>query len=178
MPYVFEKQKYNLTDEIIRRLKTYKDFKDLYRELKDTDQNNQIVVEILEEGISMVDDEGGKGVKKPKIDGIESNPLPGDIKKKSHSNSLDDAIDDDNKKDQKASIDTDYIIQGDGQFKIHIVSPAKRDKERAKEARNAKKKGAHQEGAKASLEKPLPTDDKNASKEEGASQDLGRDRIY
>jgi len=75
-----------------------------------------------------------------KIDGIESNPLPGDIKKKSHSNSLDDAIDDDNKKDQKASIDTDYIIQGDGQFKIHIVSPAKRDKERAKEARNAKKK--------------------------------------
>lgn len=176
LPYVFEKQKYNLTDEIIRRLKTYKDFKDLYKELKDTDQNNQIVVEILEEGISMVDDEGGKGVKKPKIDGIESNPLPGDIKKKSHSNSLDDAIDEDNKKDQKASIDTDYIIQGDGQFKIHVVSPARRDKERAKEAHNAKKKGAHQEGAKGSLEKPLPTDDKDASKEEGASQDLGGDR--
>ena len=41
---------------------------------------------------------------------------------------------------------------------------------------NVKKKGAHQEGAKASLEKPLPTDDKDASKEEGASQDLGGDR--
>lgn len=56
LPYVLEKQKYNLTDEIIRRLKTYKDFDELFKEIQDTDTNNQIVVEFLEDGVSMVND--------------------------------------------------------------------------------------------------------------------------
>ena len=33
LPYVLEKQKYNLTDEVLRRLKVYKDFNDLFDEL-------------------------------------------------------------------------------------------------------------------------------------------------
>ena len=46
LPYLLEKQKYNLTDEIIRRLKTYKDFDEFYNDLRKTDTNNQLVVEI------------------------------------------------------------------------------------------------------------------------------------
>ena len=49
MPYVLEKQKYNLTDEILRRLKIHKDFNELYDEIQKTDTNNQIVVEFLED---------------------------------------------------------------------------------------------------------------------------------
>jgi len=44
LPYVLEKQKYNLTDEILRRLKVHKDFDELYDEIQKTDTNNQIVV--------------------------------------------------------------------------------------------------------------------------------------
>ena len=71
LPYVFEKQKYNLTDEIIRRLKTYKDFNEFYKELLTTDSNQQIVVEILDSGVSMVDSEGTSSKKTAKIDGVE-----------------------------------------------------------------------------------------------------------
>ena len=34
LPYVLEKQKYNLTDEILRRLKIHKDFNELYDEIQ------------------------------------------------------------------------------------------------------------------------------------------------
>ena len=54
LPYVLEKQKYNLTDEILRRLKVHKDFDELYDEIQKTDTNNQIVVEFLEDGISLL----------------------------------------------------------------------------------------------------------------------------
>ena len=64
LPYVLEKQKYNLTDEILRRLKIHKDFNELYDEIQKTDTNNQIVVEFLEDGISLVDEDGSKSVKK------------------------------------------------------------------------------------------------------------------
>ncbi|MCF0154969.1 MAG: SpoIVB peptidase S55, partial [Veillonella sp.] len=106
LPYVFEKQKYNLTDEVIRRLKTYKNFEDLYQEIKDTDQNNQIVVEILEDGISMVGDDTASNVKKPKLGSDDSDNLPGDLKKKKRKVAIGDDADVDDKKPQKASIDT------------------------------------------------------------------------
>ena len=67
LPYVLEKQKYNLTDEVLRRLKVYKDFNDLFDELQKTDTNNQIVVEILEDGVSLVNEEAStSSVKKAK----------------------------------------------------------------------------------------------------------------
>lgn len=137
LPYVFEKQKYNLTDEIIRRLKTYKDFDDLYKELEKTDSNHQIVVEILEDGVSMVDGTDSTSPKKAKIEGIESRPLPGTIKKASQKESL--GVDrDEEDVEHKSSIDTPYIIQGDGQFTIHVVNKSVRDKKNAQMAKDNK----------------------------------------
>lgn len=34
LPYLIQQQKYNLTDEILERLRTYKDFRDLQDKLK------------------------------------------------------------------------------------------------------------------------------------------------
>ena len=132
LPYVLEKQKYNLTDEVLRRLKVYKDFND---ELQKTDTNNQIVVEILEDGISLVNEEAStSSVKKAKLQGVEDKPTPGDVKKKKGSEDLSDGKDDE-KKNEKTAIDTEYIVQGDGQFTIQVVSTKERDKALAKRAK-------------------------------------------
>ena len=122
LPYVLEKQKYNLTDEILRRL---------------TDTNNQIVVEFLEDGISLVDEDGSQSVKKAKLKDVESKPMPGDVKKKTGQEDLSSSKDDE-KKPEKTAVDTEYIVQGDGQFTIHVMKPADRDKELAKRVKEAK----------------------------------------
>lgn len=132
LPYVFEKQKYNLTDEIIRRLKTYKDFNEFYKELLTTDSNQQIVVEILDSGVSMVDSEGTSSKKTAKIDGVESNKLPGTITKKGNKDNLHKET-----KEERTYVNTDYIIQGDGQFNIQVMTPDKRDKMLAKKKKEA-----------------------------------------
>lgn len=132
LPYVFEKQKYNLTDEIIRRLKTYKDFNEFYKELLTTDSNQQIVVEILDSGVSMVDSEGTSSKKTAKIDGVESNKLPGTITKKGNKDNLHKDT-----KEERTYVNTDYIIQGDGQFNIQVMTPDKRDKMLAKKKKEA-----------------------------------------
>ena len=51
LPYLLEQQKYNLSDEVLDRLRTYKNFDDLQKNIMDEDQNNQVVIEIL--GIRM-----------------------------------------------------------------------------------------------------------------------------
>ena len=137
LPYVLEKQKYNLTDEILRRLKVHKDFDELYDEIQKTDTNNQIVVEFLEDGISLVDEDGSQSVKKAKLKDVESKPMPGDVKKKTGQEDLSSSKDDE-KKPEKTAIDTEYIVQGDGQFTIHVMKPADRDKELAKRVKEAK----------------------------------------
>ena len=80
LPYLW-KTKYNLTDEIIRRLKTYKDFDEFYKELRNTDTNNQIVVEILEDGVSMVEDGEKADTKGAKIDVADETKIPGAVPK-------------------------------------------------------------------------------------------------
>ena len=137
LPYVLEKQKYNLTDEILRRLKIHKDFNELFDEIQKTDTNNQIVVEFLEDGISLVDEDGSKSVKKAKIKDVESKPMPGDVQKKTGQEDLTSGKDDD-KKIEKTAVDTEYIVQGDGQFTIHVMKPADRDKELAKRMKEVK----------------------------------------
>ena len=137
LPYVLEKQKYNLTDEILRRLKVHKDFDELYDEIQKTDTNNQIVVEFLEDGISLVDEDGSQSVKKAKLKDVESKPMPGDVKKKTGQEDLSSSKDDE-KKPEKTAVDTEYIVQGDGQFTIHVMKPADRDKELAKRVKEAK----------------------------------------
>ena len=138
LPYVLEKQKYNLTDEILRRLKVHKDFNELYDEIQKTDTNNQIVVEFLEDGISLVDEDGSQSVKKAKLKDVESKPMPGDVKKKTGQEDLSSSKDDDNQI-EKTAIDTEYIVQGDGQFTIHVMKPADRDKALAKRVKEVKK---------------------------------------
>lgn len=128
LPYVFEKQKYNLTDEIIRRLKNYKDFDEFFQEINHADANHQIVVEILEDGVSMIDDDKTSG-KKVKLDDVESSHIPGTIQAK-NSKELVETKDD--TPEDKAVLDTEYIIQGDGQFTITVMSPKQRDKALAK----------------------------------------------
>jgi len=137
LPYVLEKQKYNLTDEILRRLKVHKDFDELYDEIQKTDTNNRIVVEFLEDGISLVDEDGSQSVKKAKLKDVESKPMPGDVKKKTGQEDLSSSKDDE-KKPEKTAVDTEYIVQGDGQFTIHVMKPADRDKELAKRVKEAK----------------------------------------
>lgn len=166
LPYVLEKQKYNLTDEVLRRLKVYKDFDDLFSELEKTDTNNQIVVEFLEEGISLVNEEAStKSVKKAKLQGVEDKPSPGDVKKKNSNEDLGDMKEEDQK--AKASVVTEYIIQGDGQFTVQVMSPSDRDKALVKRAKKmkAQAKMAHK------LELENEADKVNAAKDVRAKQD-------
>lgn len=151
LPYLLEKQKYNLTDEIIRRLKTYKDFDEFYKELRNTDTNNQIVVEILEDGVSMVEDSDSSSTKSAKIDGVEDTQIPGAVPKAKGKESIPGIDDKNDKEPYKAKIDTEYVIRGDGQFVLNIMSPADRDKAKAKLAKEHAKKlkeEAKQEAAK------------------------------
>ena len=96
-----------------------------------------IVVEFLEDGISLVDEDGSKSVKKAKLKDVESKPMPGDVKKKIGQEDLGSNKDDDNQI-EKTAIDTEYIVQGDGQFTIHVMKPADRDKALAKRVKEVK----------------------------------------
>ena len=46
LPYLIQKQQLNLTDEIIDRLRTYKDFRDFLNKLQKEDKNNELIVEM------------------------------------------------------------------------------------------------------------------------------------
>jgi len=70
LPYLIEKQRYNLTDEIIERLRHFKDFGQLKKEIETNDANNDLVIEPLDPGISMIND-GHQTIKKEKIKGKE-----------------------------------------------------------------------------------------------------------
>ena len=56
------------------------------------------------------------------------------VKKKKDNEDLGDGKDDD-KKNDKTAVDTEYIVQGDGQFTIHVMSVKDRDKALAKRAK-------------------------------------------
>ena len=122
LPYLIEKQRYNLTDEIIERLRHYKDFDDLKKAIEKEDANNDLVIEILDQNVSMIDDDSKKTAK-VKLQAREPRENPKDVlqpKKKS--------LHEDTDEDQKSSLPTPYIVKGDGQITIKIVSPEKRDK--------------------------------------------------
>ena len=122
LPYLIEKQRYNLTDEILERLRHYKDFADLKKTIEGEDANNDLVIEILQQGVSMIDD-GGEKVVKEKIRGIEPPVQNKDIVKPDK-RGLNDTGD---REDAKSSIATPYIVKGGGQITIKVVSPAERD---------------------------------------------------
>ena len=121
LPYLIEKQRYNLTDEIVQRLRHYKDFNELKKEIEKEDANNDLVIEILSQGVSMINESGTK-VKKEKIRGKEPGTSAKDVIKPGKHN-----IGDENPNDAKSSIPTPYIVKGDGQITIKVVTPEKRD---------------------------------------------------
>ena len=125
LPYLIEKQRYNLTDEIIERLRHYKDFQELKKEIETEDANNDLVIEILEQNVSMINGSNEK-VPKEKIRGKEPVKDTAGIVKpdKQGLNEAD--------KTPKSSIQTPYIVLGDGQITIKVVTPKKRDEYMAK----------------------------------------------
>lgn len=135
LPYLIEKQRYNLTDEIIERLRTYKDFTDLKKKIEAEDANDQIVIEILEQNVSMVND-GKTKSSKVKLEGKE--PVePNEDLVKPKKDFLKDGDDEGN---VKSVLDTPYIIKGDGQITIKVMTPAKRDAEIEKRKKNSEGK--------------------------------------
>ncbi len=137
LPYLIEKQKYNLTDEILQRLRTYEDFADLKKKLETEDTNQELVAEILQTGVSMVDD-GEEPVSKTKIEGKETNKLPESVVQPK----AEDAMPDEDT--AKAKIKTPYIIVGDGQIMIQIVKPEDKEKTLRKRNQNNKEKAVMQ----------------------------------
>lgn len=134
LPYLIQQQKYNLTDEIRERLRTYKDFNDLHDKIQGEDRNNEIVAEILDPEVSMIakgEDEGAGDVK---IQDKKAPENPEYLKKKEG-----DADTAKNKDEGVARAETEYVIYGDGQFTFRVTSPAERDKELAKLAKSKKK---------------------------------------
>lgn len=129
LPYLVEKQRYNLTDEIIERMRHYKDFAELKKEIEKQDANNDLVIEILDQNISMINSDGKK-VKKAKIQDKEPTVDNKDIIKPGKH-----TLSDDTKTDAKASIATPYIVKGDGQITIKVVTTKERDRHRSKSYR-------------------------------------------
>ncbi|MCI5837019.1 MAG: SpoIVB peptidase S55 [Veillonellaceae bacterium] len=124
LPYLIQKQQLNLTDEIIARLRTYKDFEDFRSKLESEDRNNEIIVEILEDGVSMVPDEEGGG-RHAKLHEAERDDLPGYLKDRPGTKP---ATEGEDKKEAKARLETEYIIKGDGQFSLDVVTPAEKER--------------------------------------------------
>ncbi len=155
LPYLIRRQKYNLTSEIIERLRTYKNFKDLYGKLQKEDRNNQIVVEILDPEVSTIsNEEEGEG--DVKIQNQEKPKKPDYIKGPSGQEEEDEDPD----TSAKSAVDTEYVIYGDCQFTFKVMRPANRDAELAKRAK---------ENAKSTLE--LKTAAAEEKDEEGTAGD-------
>ena len=123
LPYLIERQRYNLTDEIIERLRHYKDFDELKKAIEKEDANNDLVIEVLDQNVSMIDD-GKTKTSKVKLQAKEAQESPKDVLKPKKNGLHDDT----DKDDQKSSIPTPYIVKGDGQLTIKIVTPEKRDR--------------------------------------------------
>ena len=157
LPYLIRRQKYNLTSEIIERLRTYKNFKDLHGKLQKEDRNNQIVVEILDPEVSTIsNEEEGEG--DVKIQNQEKPKKPDYIKGPSGQEEEDEDPD----TSAKSSVDTEYVIYGDCQFTFKVMRPADRDAELAKRAK---------ENAKSTLElKTAAAEEKDEEVGEGDSK--------
>lgn len=121
LPYLIQQQKYNLTDEILERLRTYKDFEDLQGKLMREDQNNQLVAEIIDPEVSMISKDGD-GAKKAQIQNKKPSEKPSYLKNEKK--------DKDGAKGQEnavSRVETDYVIYGDGQFTFRVLPQEERD---------------------------------------------------
>lgn len=120
LPYLIQQQRYNLTGEVLERLRVYKDFDDLFEKLEKEDQNNQIVAEIINPEVSMISKESEEK-QKAEIKDKKSSDVPDYLKEQG---------DEPVKKERetpKSAVSTDYVILGDGQFNFKVMPPAERD---------------------------------------------------
>jgi len=132
LPYLFEKQKYNLTDEIVERLKVHKNFDEYFKDLSEDDQNNQIVAEFLADDISMVEESGGKA-KKQRLEAEDADDDDDDLPiTGKHKKGLKASDDDEKEKNESARVVVDYVVLGDGQFTVNVVDKKDRDHLRKK----------------------------------------------
>lgn len=115
LPYLIQQQQLNFSDEVIDRLRKYKDFDDLFNKLEESDQNNQIVVEILNTDSGMPDKKIDK-----KVENLE-------------------AKEENNNSKSKTRLKTDYIVYGDGQFTFQVMNPSDKDKELKKLTKEKRK---------------------------------------
>lgn len=122
LPYLLEQQKYNLSDEVLDRLRTYKNFDDLQKNIMDEDQNNQVVIEILDPNVSMISKEDD-GKESAEIQGKKVQDTPDYLRKEDNKSNKDS----DNVEKPRSRADTDYVIYGDGQFTFTVLPEAKRD---------------------------------------------------
>lgn len=160
LPYLLQQQKYNLTEEILSRLRSYKNFDDLHGKLMKEDQNNQVVVEIIDPDVSMVSKEED-GKVKAEIQNKPAGKDPVDLKKKEGGTGLDT-----DKESPKSRVDTDYVIYGDGQFTFKVMNPSDRDTALKKLAKSNKKLSAKMTTEEKKLidgEKTNENTDKNKS---------------
>ncbi len=126
LPYLIQKQQLNLTDEILERLRKYDDFEDLRSKIEDEDSNFHIVAEILEDDVSMVEDKKDS-VSKEKIHDKKPENLPGYLREGEEVKPVE--TDDES---PKSRIETEYVIEGDGQFVFNVMSKADKEKALAK----------------------------------------------
>ena len=121
LPYLIEQQKYNLSDEILDRLRVYKDFDHLQKVLLNENQNNQIVVEILDPNVSMIakDETSGSSTEIQGKKIITKPEYLHEREKKTQQN--------EDKNSSKSYVNTDYVIYGDGQFSFTVLPPDKRE---------------------------------------------------
>lgn len=125
LPYLIQKQQLNLTDEILERLRSYKNFEDLRHRLENEDLNQQIVVEILEDGVSAVPDERDHGNGGAVLYGHEPERLPDNLRPGTNAASK---RENDDTERSKVRLDTEYIIEGDGQFTFDVVDAKEKER--------------------------------------------------
>lgn len=120
LPYLIQQQRYNLTGEVLERLRVYKDFDDLFEKLEKEDQNNQIVAEIINPEVSMISKEGEEK-QRAEIKDKKSSDVPDYLKEQGNEPVKKE------RETPKSAVSTDYVILGDGQFNFKVMPPAERD---------------------------------------------------
>ncbi|MUP47764.1 SpoIVB peptidase S55 [Veillonellaceae bacterium M2-8] len=165
LPYLIERQKYNLTDEILARLRKYKSFADLKKKIEEEEANNDVVVEILETDVSMVPDHE-KGPGKVKISGKDTPTKSEDLVKPNKHK-----LKDDNKKEAKSMAQTPYIVVGDGQISLQVVRPEERNAYLARHRQKKMAKAVMKEEVESTTEKSTSEKSEKGKKEDTSHQE-------
>lgn len=166
LPYLIQQQQFNLTDEILNRIRQYNDFNDLQSKLEKEDKNNQIVAEILDTDVSMISkEEDGKA--KAEIQNRKSEDRPAYLKKRGNSS----AVSERDEEEAKTAVDTEYVIYGDGQFTFKVMTPENRDEALKKLLKSREKLTLNLEKTEKDKREPSGKKDGSRSKKKEKNED-------